>query len=193
MSCARTAFLLVCATGLAAPGLAADSVPTVAGTAEKSALPAPPPTTADAPRAISAETAAKLTAPIPKFVAPPPEIAAVPAPAAVEEVKPRNTIIRLPDYIVRDAKTPPPKEREVLTPRGRLELARKRHPGLKLGNLWGLNDGWALAMLAEQERLDRKREFEDLADLGGSTGPTAQARLKREVQQAFMREADFGR
>ena len=48
-------------------------------------------------------------------------------------------------------------------------------------------------MLAEEERLERKREFEDLASLMQISDSTARATVKREVERAFMREPDFGR
>jgi hypothetical protein len=196
MSRVRPAFLLVFATGLTATAIAAEPAEAKPAANEASPVVATPASAPVAPRAISPATALKLTAPIPKFVATPTRderTAAAPSAPATEEIKPRNTIIRLPDYVVRDAKVPAIKEREVLTPSGRLELARKLHPGIRVGNLFGLNDGWALAMLAEQERLDRQREFGDLADLMRYSDPAMHAKVKREVQQAFMREADFGR
>ena len=107
---------------------------------------------------------------------------------------PRNTIIRLPNYIVREDKTPVLKERDVRTPKASLELALRRHPGLRLGSFWIFrNDGIALALLAEEERLERKKEFEDMVSLMPVSDPAARATVKREVQQAFLREADFGR
>lgn len=42
----------------------------------------------------------------------------------------------------------------MLTPKGKLDLALQRHPGLKIGNIFGLNNRIALAMYREQERLD---------------------------------------
>jgi hypothetical protein len=196
MSRVRTASLLVFATALSATGLAAEAV-TQRGAGTQSAPPGTPATRPVAPRAISPETAAKLNASAPKFVATPPinerAVAAPDESKELENVKPRNTIIRLPEYVVRDPKVPQIKEREVLTPSGRLALARKRNPGIRVGNLFGLNNGVALAMLAEEERLERKREFEDLASLTRLSDPANHPKIKRQVEQAFMRERDFGR
>lgn len=195
MSCVRLASLLVLATGFSATGLAAEAR-TEAPVTTQSTPAAPVPRPA-APRAISPETAAKLSAIAPKYAAPPAKsdsTVIAPGPSKETEiVKPRNTIIRLPEYVVRDPKVRPIKEREVLAPDGRLELARKRHPGVRVGNFFGLNNGVALAMLAEEERLERKREFENLAELTRYTDPAAHAKVKHEVEQAFMRERDFGR
>jgi len=196
MSRVRIASLLIFATAFSATGLAAEAV-TQPGAGTESAPLGTPKTRPAAPRAISPETAAKLNASAPKFVATPPtNESAVAAPdesKELENVKPRNTIIRLPEYVVRDPKVPSIKEREVLTPSARLALARKRNPGIRIGNLFGLNNGVALGMLAEEERLERKREFEDLASLTQLSDPANHPRIKRQVEQAFMRERDFGR
>jgi hypothetical protein len=199
MSRARIASLLVFATALSATGIAAES----ATLPPSPVLPTPPveasPSLSATPRAVSPETAAKLKASVPLFVAAPVTgVTLVTATAAApldpgNEVKPKNTIIRLPEYIVRDPKIPAIKEREVLTRKARLELARQQHPGSVIGNFFGLNNGITLAMLAEQERLDRKREFDDLATLARYSDPASAAKVKHEVEQAFMRERDFGR
>ena len=85
-------------------------------------------------------------------------------------------------------------EREIRTPRARLALALNKHPGLRLGSFWIFrNDGIALAMLAEEERLQQKQYFEDLVQLTQFSDPGIQATAKKEVQHAFLREADFGR
>lgn len=197
MSRVRIAFLLGVASSLSGTGSAADA------NQSRDGNPAPPHTVSIADerstpqRAISPETAAKLGARIatlaPTSATAASAVAAPDQSSQPEREKPRNTIIRLPEYIVRDPKVPPIKEREVLTPKARLELARKRHPGAQVGNFFGLNNGIALAMLAEEERLERKREFEDLASLTRLSDSAAHAKVKREVEQAFMRERDFGR
>lgn len=102
--------------------------------------------------------------------------------------RPRNTIFRLQQYVVQEEKplTSTLKERELLTPSGRLQLGLKRYPGLRLGSLPFLsNDGWALAMLEEDFRLERKAEMEQLTTV--LTSPTDHAKAKDEVQKAFMR------
>jgi hypothetical protein len=103
-----------------------------------------------------------------------------------ETDKPRNTIIRLPSYLVQEDKPPVFKERELLTPRGKLALGLKRYPGLKFGNIWFLrNDGWALAMLEEDFALERKAEMTNLVSLISS--PTERAKAKDEAQKTFLR------
>ena len=219
MSCVRRAFPLVFATAMTVTGIAADTAAPAPASSPRSsdesasvasprpailATPATPPAEeskrGDRVRAISPTTAAQLAAAVPTFEAPPPTpIATSLADSAsvvdLREVdRPRNTIVRLPSYLVQEEKPVILTEREIQTPRARLQLALKKHPGLRLGSFWIFrNDALALAMLAEEERLERKREFEDLASLMQISDPAAGATVKRDVERAFKREPDFGR
>ena len=194
MSYLHPASLLVFATMIGALGMAAEpAAPQFQANSTRPVSANPPATGTSLPRAISPETAAKLAATVPKYdptpAAKPPES----APDLRETDKPRNTIVRLPPHIVQEKKAPVLVERDLRTPKAGLELALRRHPGLHFGNFFGLNGGLALAMLAEEERLERKREFEDMADLMRFENPATHAKLKREVEQAFMREMRWGR
>jgi len=170
--------------------------PVAAQTTAPSALPPVPPTTSlapstapETPRAMSPAIAAHLAAQLPKFAPPKPTEAATSsaAPAdAPETARPRNTIFRLPNYVVQEEKPPAFKERHLLTPTGRLALGLNRYPGLRFGSLPIFsNDGWALAMLEEDHRLERKAEMEDFVTLGSL--PADRAKAKAEVQKAFLR------
>lgn len=157
------------------------------------ATPSPPAALAR-PRVVSPAVAEQLSAVAPKYEpvpAKPPE----PQPDLREIDKPRNTIVRLPPYLVPEKKEPPVlKERELLTPKARLEAALRKYPGLRVGSFWIFsNDGIALFMQQEEERLEKKREFEGYAELMRLTDPQSAAALKREVDRAFLRPADFGR
>ncbi len=166
--------------------------PVAAQTTAPSALPPAPPTTSPAsspapetPRAMSPAIAAHLAAQLPKFAPPKPAEPAA-SPAAPDPARPRNTIFRLPNYVVQEEKPPAFKERHLLTPTGRLSLGLKRYPGLRFGSLPIFrNDGWALAMLEEDDRLERKAEMEDLVTLVSL--PAERAKAKAEVQKAFLR------
>jgi hypothetical protein len=222
MSCVRHAFPLVFATAMSVTGIAAEpSAPgapaaPIAGeansvAAERPAILASPtasstvaePRSPNRARAISPATAAQLAAALPKFESTPtvPPATAALHPATpdsgvdLREVdRPRNTIIRLPSYLVQEEKPVILTEREVQTPRARLHLALRKYPGLRLGSFWIFrNDGIALAMLAEEERLEQKQYFEDLVQLTQFSDPGTQATAKRGVEHAFMRTADFGR
>jgi len=63
----------------------------------------------------------------------------------------------LPKMTITTAKMPPTTGYDLLTPKGRLELALKKYPGLRLGPLARLNDGIAMA-IEREEREARKRE-----------------------------------
>lgn len=164
-----------------------------------------PPGTVDsagttAPRkTVSPETAAKFTAAVPKFVPKPvPETAAAPAPEPLPDLretdKPKNTIIRLPPYMVSEKKVVKvPTELEVQSPSMRRDVALRRYPGLKIGNFFGLNERWAYAMMAEEERLVKKREYEDMVSLTRFGDPAEHKEVKQQVESAFQREPDFGR
>ena len=78
---------------------------------------------------MSPEMAAALAAALPKYDPPPaqPAGSAPSATAAPAAAPPKNGIVRLPDYIVRDAKIREFSERELYTPKGLQDLAVKRY------------------------------------------------------------------
>lgn len=171
----------VFATAAEPPGLStpAESVP----------LPA-----AKTIRRISPETAARLAASNPKFTPPPaPEAVAAESAVAREPDRPRNQIIRLPPYRVDIPRIPELKERHIFTPQAKLGLVFKRNPGLRVGNLFGLNNGIAAAMLADEERLERMREFQDLVSLLKFSEQPISPELRDELGKTFMHPAKFGR
>lgn len=160
---ARVALLLSTIAALAALGPASAQTPP-----PPTDQSTPAPTTPPAPkrdRAVSDSLAASLAASMPKYN-PPPKPRPEDEDVDLRDVdKPRNGIIRLPKYIVRERKLPELSNREMLTPDGRLDLAFKRHPGLLFGNFFNLNAGIGLAMLAEEQQIERNSEMADLAEL----------------------------
>ena len=150
-------------------------------------------TPAPAARTVSAGTAAKLAAIAPKFT--PTPLAEEKPPVDLREIdRPKNSIIRLPAYLVQEPKMRAFKEREMLTLKGSLSLALKRHPGLRFNPLFflGSNHGIALAMLEEERRLERLGEMADLLSLMRYSGTPMSDDTKRLVQQSFMQPSDFG-
>lgn len=116
-----------------------------------------------ADHALSRATSERVVSGLPKFSPPKAKAEESEATDLRETDKPKNAIIRLPRYHVRERKIPDFKNRELLTPEGKLDLAFKRHPGLKIGNIFGLNRGVAMAMLAEDEAYERRLEMEELS------------------------------
>lgn len=145
-----------------------------------------------APRehAFSSETSARITHGLPVYLRAP-STTDTPAPDLRASAPPRNTIprlpahllatpttssvsaslqlepppegvLRLPRYEVRDRKQSALKRRELLTPEAKIDLQFKQHPGLKIGNLFGLNRGIAAFMAAEEDDHERALEMGEL-------------------------------
>jgi hypothetical protein len=155
---------------------------------------APPSPRAPAPRAITPETAAKLSAAVPKYnPLPPAKASAEPLPDLREIDRPRNTIIRLPAFIVQERRAPYlPTEREMRTDEEQRALALKRYPGFRVGNIFGMNAGAAALMLAEEEQAAQKREHQDMVELFRYGDPETYERVKRELENAYQRAPSFG-
>lgn len=201
--CAMTRHPLVSvclsALGLSAAVSAAEERPPILKEAAVFSAPASTPTPAPAakrPRTISPELAAQLNSLHPKFealkpAAKPAEATPVAGEAAepADPDKPKNRIIRLPSYLVQEDRPVTFKERELLTPKAKIDLMYRKHPGLRVGSFWIFrNDGIALAMREEEERLERMKEMADLVSL---MSITEQKELKPIVEQTFMRQPDL--
>jgi hypothetical protein len=156
-----------------------------------------------APRAISPDVAAQLAASRPKFspVAPPPP------PKPEEELpdlretdKPKNTIVRLPKFVVQEPRPAVFTERDIYSKKGLENLAMRRYlteTDLVLNRfklpLFGVsNADRAMAMYAEDERLKNMSEVADRTNMVMRTDATAGAKVKSEAQQTFMRWQDMG-
>ncbi len=153
-------------------------------------------------RVVSEGVAAALAAGMPKYD--PPKATEAKSeedlPDLREIDKPRNQIIRLPDYVVREKRPPVFRERDINTTKGLAALAKKRYfseTAQALNRftipLFGLGqDAYASMMLADQERLDNmaslKATAADLKTLSEGQGDT----VSREVDRAYIRTDDFG-
>jgi hypothetical protein len=140
-------------------------------------------------RLISASLAAQLADGAPRYSPPPP-----PSPRPAPEVderdldKPRNEIIRLPSKLVREKRPEVFTEKELTSSKGRTDLGFKAHPGLGIGNLFGLNAPVAADMAAEQERLDDIRDLAETARAIDGGGDSGEGRyILRATQDAFFR------
>ena len=89
--------------------------------------------------------------------------------------------------------------RELLTPEGKLDLALKRRPGLKVGNFFGLNNGIAMMMLAEDDAYERRLELQELSSFTAwidknypvdpKTGQRAEAEPSSQPSKAAAKES----
>lgn len=147
-------------------------------------------------RAISGELAASLADTMPKYAPPPKPVAPVAEedkPDLREIDKPRNTIIRLPKYVVQAPRPPIFRERDLRTPGGIADLAMKRYAGLGFGPFSELNRGIALTMYQEQERLNNMAGLaDDARTLRGAGDSAAADYISRESQKTYLRPDDFG-
>jgi hypothetical protein len=123
----------------------------------------------------SETTTARLTESLPKFTPSKIEPTTPDRPGSARQAEPQtasavenpvNSIIRLPQFDVREDKLPKFNDRELRAPEGRAEVALKRHPGLRFGPLAFLNVRRGLQMLDEEDELARRREMADLISFG---------------------------
>ena len=77
----------------------------------------------------------------------------------------QNGVIQLPNFIVGEPRVSIPSPMEVLTPKGRVELAFARWPGLRLVPLAWMNEPIAVAMLEDELQAQRGRQAADLLSL----------------------------
>lgn len=163
---------------------------------------APPRPAQKRTRAVSSGVAAALAAAVPKYT-PPPKPEPKPETEAVDlrEIdKPKNTIIRLPKYIVQEEKPIVFSERAITTDKGLADIAVRRYiSDLDRGlnritlPLFGISaEARALAMYAEDERLRNMSDLSVAAANATLSDPAAGAYIRRETQETFMRTSDFG-
>ena len=205
---ARPARLALVFASLAALTLHAQPPPAVLSpaTGEPSVAQPKPPVT----HAISSEVAAQLAASRPKFspVAPPPPPKPEEELADLRETdKPKNTIVRLPKFVVQEPRPPVFTERTISTKQGLANIAMRRymtdtdralnrftlplfHPFSLLGGT--SNEDRAMAMYEEDERLKNMGEFADRTNMVMKSDSAAGAKMKNDTQQTFMRWQDFG-
>lgn len=150
-------------------------------------------------RAISPEVAAQLAAVAPKFTPPPPK------PTEEEEDlresdKPRNGIIRLPTYVIRERPIILT-ERAVHTRKGLEDLAVKRYVSegfrvlnaVRLPLIGASAEQYAMALYEEDERLKNMSDLAQDAAMVSATDKAAGLYVKRAANDTFRREGSFDR
>ncbi|MBM3873235.1 MAG: hypothetical protein FJ382_05780 [Verrucomicrobia bacterium] len=148
---------------------------------------------------ISRSTLSAVAAGITYQPPPPPK---PPEPKSAEEEEadaPKNGIVRLPEYVVQGERPPVFRERDINTRKGLGEIAVKRFLG-ETGKalnayhlpLFGMSkEQYALMLYQEEERLKNMKDAGDKVSLLRETDPVAADRLKREVDQTFIRRSEF--
>ena len=156
--------------------------------------PAPLPASDDADsntRSVSAKVAADLALGMPKYDPPKPTPVPAADPQDLRDIdKPKNEIKRLPKYVVHEAKPPIFRQSELLTDAGKIDLGFKNHPGLRIGNIWGLNEGLAKAMLEDEDRLSAKDDLTDTAHAMARGGDPEESKyILQATQDAYMQNS----
>ncbi len=114
--------------------------------------------------------------------------------------KPKNTIVRLPKYIVREPKPVIFSERTISTPKGLTDIAMKRYltetdrvlNRFRIPLLTMTNEERALAMYAEDERLRNMSELKENATAASMSDASTGTYIRKETQKTFLRSSDFG-
>lgn len=136
------------------------------------------------------EASTALRASLPKYdptKAAPRPLRARDVPHAVPNQGSAGGVVVLPDYVVRGDKVPVSGAYDLLTPKGRLELAYQLNPGLKVGPLHHLNDDHARDLLEEERRVQRMEEGAELINLSAMKDPSHGKELKRLWYDTYVR------
>lgn len=151
-------------------------------------------------RVMGDSLASSLAASLPKYN-PPPKPKPEEENADLRETdKPRNGIIRLPKYTVQEKKPPVFRERDLYSNKGFSELAKQRYltPTYRMLNsvyipfFTASPEQHALAMYAEDERLQNISDLHDSANTVSKSDAADGAYIKRLTDQTYMRTSDYG-
>jgi len=96
-----------------------------------------------------------LAAELPKYAPHPPAEATESTVASGPAVE-KDGVLALPTMRVRPVMRESPSDYSLLTAKGRMDLALKTHPGIRVGNILGLNNGIALFMQMEEQEVRAK-------------------------------------
>jgi hypothetical protein len=153
-----------------------------------SSTPVPAPTRPATAHFVSPETAARLSIGAPKYVTPTAAKATTSTLDLRQTDHPRNAIIRLPNYIVRDPKAPVYSEDQFPTPEAKLQRTYARHRGLGIGSIGILKNDLAARQIQEDdERVERRGQTVDLLGLlPVDSDPAVGRSVRDQVRDTFM-------
>lgn len=127
-----------------------------------------------------------LAAELPKYE-PPPASEPTEVSTASEPAVERDGVLNLPTVTVRPVMKEAPADYSFLTAKGRMELALKTHPGIRVGNIFGLNQGIALYMQMEEQEVKKKAVLLNRVQSSAiDNGPESMA-LLRLIKEAIVR------
>ena len=152
-------------------------------------------------RAVSKNVAAALAASMPKYNPPKPEPKRK-EPAEMQDMrdidKPRNKIIRLPEYVVRQDKAPVFRERDINTKDSLKELALKRYfseTGMALSSFnipffENLAENYALMLYEQDERLNNISDLNKTADDIDQIDSKSAKEIREATRDTYHRSFD---
>lgn len=143
-------------------------------------------------RAVSKNVATALAARMPKYN-PPKEEPKKPVDNRVD--KPRNKIIRLPEYVVHQDKAPVFRERDIHTKSGLKKLAMKRYfsetsmalSSFNIPFLENLAENYALMLYQQDERLKNIFDLNETADDIERVDPENAEELRKGTRDTYRR------
>jgi hypothetical protein len=140
-------------------------------------------------RTVSAGVAAALAEGMPRYSPPTPSPTPTPEVEDMKDIdKPKNGIIRLPKYLVRESRPPIFRPRDLYTQTGLIDQYFKSHPGLVIGNLLGLNEAAALDMLRDDQRQENISDMADTAHAMAAGGDTSEGSyILQQTNATYMR------
>jgi len=140
-------------------------------------------------RAVSPRIAADLASGMPKYSPPTPTPAVTDEPKDLRDIdRPRNEIHRLPAYVVRETRPAVFRDRDIYTTSGLADLSFKRHPGLLVGDYFGLNSRVAYEMYLDDQRLANIQDLNETAHAMALGGDKAESDyILKESQETYMR------
>lgn len=152
--------------------------------------------------AVSDDVSAAITAGLPKYNPPKPEEEKKSEDQLVDlrEVdKPRNKIIRLPGYVVKEKKPPVFTEREISTDKGLSAIALRRYfseAGLALNSftlpLFGIGkEAYAKMLYAEDERLKNISDLNESARNISLVNKENAKAIRQATQDTYNRDYDY--
>jgi hypothetical protein len=144
-------------------------------------------------RTVSAGVAAALAAGMPHYSPPTPTPTPAAEPVDMRDIdKPKNEIHRLPKYVVREARPPIFRNRDLFTMDGMLDLTMRRHAGLRFGDVLGLNSenkpgSPAYQMMVDDERQENMDDLKDTAHAISQGDPSGASYIMQQSQATYMR------
>lgn len=138
-------------------------------------------------RSSAAERTAALLAKLPKFTPAPP-------PREPGAASPDEDVLVLPKLTVRAKLNLPDSDYTMLNAKGRLELSLEKHPGLKIGDLLGLNDNLARTMQQDERLAAKKAELSARVETVAFSDSELDQKIRgltKSLQQRSGAERDF--